>query len=306
MKFTCFAHKAMLLALSCAALHGAPALAEGGDDDAVFRIVPNHFEYGSVIVGTISPSWHFQVMLMQGAGSVVGVTTSSGEFAITGGTCLSPMPHPMPEGGYCSIEAAFRPSSPGQRFGTLNIATESPPGSLVINLSGTGVVSDSMVQIVEYYNLDSGHYFITPNAGEILLLGKPPFADWQLSGYSFLGYSPAKAPAGTVPVCRFYNDHFEGLSSHFYAPKGLGCEDTIEYFPDWTLEDDRLFYAYLPDGQGLCPAGQMPVYRLFNNGAGGAPNHRFTTRADLRQQLIDGEGFTPEGAGIGVGWCAPQ
>jgi hypothetical protein len=60
----------------------------------------------------------------------------------------------------------------------------------------------------------------------------------------------------------------------------------------------------LPNADGTCPAGTIPVYRMFNNGMGGAPNHRFTTDLTVRQQMIDA-GYTPEGAGIGVGWCAP-
>jgi lysyl endopeptidase len=160
-------------------------------------------------------------------------------------------------------------------------------------------------QVVEYYNATENHYFITPNAVEIGLLGKPPFQDWQPTGLTFLAYAPGSPPAGAVGVCRFYNDHFQGTSTHFYAPHGLGCEDVIASFPDWTLEDPQLFYANLPDANGNCPSGQIPVYRLYNNGMGGAPNHRFTTNATVRQQMIS-QGYAPEGAGIGVGWCAPQ
>lgn len=161
------------------------------------------------------------------------------------------------------------------------------------------------VSVVEYYNATLHHYFITPNTVEIGLLGKPPFDAWQPTGLSFLAYPPTSAPSGSVGVCRFFNDHFPGVSTHFYAPHGLGCEQVLASFPDWTLEDAQLFYARLPDGNGTCPAGQIPVYRLYNNGMGGAPNHRFTISASVRQQMI-ANGYSPEGAGIGVGWCAPQ
>lgn len=94
-------------------------------------------------------------------------------------------------------------------------------------------------------------------------------------------------------------------SSHFYAPRGLGCESTIAGFPDWTLEDDKLFAALLPDASGACPAATLPVYRLYNNGQGGAPNHRFVTSLDDRQTML-GQGWIAEGAGIGVGMCVPS
>ncbi len=75
-------------------------------------------------------------------------------------------------------------------------------------------------------------------------------------------------------------------------------------FPDWGLEDDKLFNAMLSDMSGGCPAGTIPVYRLFNNGMGGAPNHRFVTSL-AEQQNMRNQGWTPEGNGIGVETCVP-
>jgi hypothetical protein len=90
------------------------------------------------------------------------------------------------------------------------------------------------------------------------------------------------------------------------APHGLGCEGTIAFFPDWLLEDDKLFNAMLPDSTtGACPAGTIQVYRFFNNGMGNAPNHRFVTSKAEREGMLN-QGWKAEGAGIGVGMCAPQ
>ena len=160
---------------------------------------------------------------------------------------------------------------------------------------------------IEYYNAVFDHYFITPVAVEIGLLDAktPPFQDWSRTGFAFNGYVNATAPAGSVAICRFFNSSFAPKSSHFYAPHGLGCEATLSTFPDWKLEDDKLFTAMLPDATGACPAGTIPVYRLYNNGMGGAPNHRFVTSLVERQKMVD-KGYTPEGNGIGVGMCAPQ
>ncbi len=38
---------------------------------------------------------------------------------------------------------------------------------------------------------------------------------------------------------------------------------------------------------------------------GNAPNHRFVTSSTERQTMIN-QGWTPEGAGIGVGMCVPE
>jgi len=163
------------------------------------------------------------------------------------------------------------------------------------------------VNVVEYHHAAFDHYFITPVAAEIALLDAhaPPFQDWSRTGFSFNAYVNAGAPVGSVAICRFFNDHFAPKSSHFYAAHGFGCEATIAQFPDWGLEDDKLFNTMLPDATtGACPAGTIPVYRMYNNGMGNAPNHRFVTSLAERQKMLD-QGFVAEGAGIGVGMCVP-
>ncbi len=52
---------------------------------------------------------------------------------------------------------------------------------------------------------------------------------------------------------------------------------------------------------GVCPAGTVPVYRMYNHGQTGAPNHRFTTDFTLYTTFINTQGWDPEG----VGFCAP-
>jgi hypothetical protein len=49
----------------------------------------------------------------------------------------------------------------------------------------------------------------------------------------------------------------------------------------------------------------MPLYRLYNNGLSGAPNHRYTIHASVRSQMI-AQGWIPEGNGPdGVFACVP-
>jgi len=163
------------------------------------------------------------------------------------------------------------------------------------------------VAVIEYHHSRFDHYFITPVAAEIALLDAkvPPFEDWSRTGFSFNAYTSTNAPISSTANCRFFNDHFAPKSSHFYAPHGLGCEETIAKFPDWTLESDNLFRSMLPNAIGACPAGTIEVYRLYNNGMGGAPNHRFTTSRTERQAMLD-KGYISEGASVaGVGMCVP-
>ncbi len=156
---------------------------------------------------------------------------------------------------------------------------------------------------VEFYNDQFKHYFISSNSVEIANLdaGSPP--GWARTGESFNVF--AKPGADLVAVCRFFSGQtFAPKSSHFYAPRGLGCEALLPTNTAWTYEDD-VFYTFLPDNDGLCPAGNLPVYRLYNNGMGGAPNHRFTTSVDIQLQM-QAAGYVPEGRGPGVGMCSPQ
>jgi hypothetical protein len=155
---------------------------------------------------------------------------------------------------------------------------------------------------IEYYHAQFEHYFITSIATEIGKLDSGEIPGWERTGEAFNVYTVAAA--GRVAVCRFFSTAFGAKSSHFYAPRGLGCEPVLQN-RDWLFEDD-VFFTLLPDPvSGDCPAGNVPVYRLFNNGHGGAPNHRFTTSDAIRLNMI-GDGFIGEGYGIGVGMCSPQ
>ena len=59
-------------------------------------------------------------------------------------------------------------------------------------------------------------------------------------------------------------------------------------------------FALLRRRRGRLPGGDVPVYRLYNNGQGGAPNHRYTTSLATRTTML-GRGWIPEGHGpLGV------
>jgi hypothetical protein len=161
--------------------------------------------------------------------------------------------------------------------------------------------------VVEYYYQASNMYFITGIAAEIEALDSGDFQGWSRTGYQFNGFDPAQSatPGTSVSVCRFFNDSYGTVSTHFYALHGLGCEETIADFPDFKLESSSAFKMSVPDANGNCAAGSSPVYRLFNNGMNGAPNHRYTINSDVRDDMI-AAGWTPEGYGIGVAFCSPD
>jgi hypothetical protein len=161
----------------------------------------------------------------------------------------------------------------------------------------------TVLPAVEYYYAAWNMYFVTAIPAEIAALDSGMFAGWQRTGYQFNVYASAGAPTSALPVFRFFSTAFAAKSSHFYTATAQEYE-TLLANPDWQLEGP-VFNIPMPDNNGACPAGTMPIYRLYNNSVGGAPNHRFTTDASVRLQMID-LGWTPEGTGVGVGFCSPQ
>ncbi len=66
------------------------------------------------------------------------------------------------------------------------------------------------------------------------------------------------------------------------------------------------FYSKLADADGPCSGGTIPLYRLYNNGMGGAPNHRYATDLTIFDQML-AAGWLFEGNGnTKVFACVPQ
>jgi len=98
-------------------------------------------------------------------------------------------------------------------------------------------------------------------------------------------------------VCRFFSGQkFAPKSSHFYTPYASECT-TARANPDWIYEGDVMGWR-LPDASGNCAAGARPLYRVYNNGQGNAPNHRYYTDARLHAEMqfrgwvVEGNGAT--------------
>ena len=91
-----------------------------------------------------------------------------------------------------------------------------------------------------------------------------------------------------------------------YFNNGFGHYFVTVLTDEIAKPDAGAFVGWTRTGQ------QFNVYRktagnlgLYNNGQGGAPNHRFTVDPVIRAQMV-ASGYVGEGAGIGVGMCSPQ
>src|SRR5436189_2900539 len=81
------------------------------------------------------------------------------------------------------------------------------------------------------------------------------------------GGAPSAAPAGAVPVYRFYAAQ---PNSHFYTASQAEYQSLRNQNPTnnpavgWAFESIE-FYTVLPQASGACPADYQPVYRAYNN-----------------------------------------
>jgi hypothetical protein len=229
------------------------------------------------------------------------VTNSSGVTAtnITAGTtpefvASSSCGFSLASGASCAIRVQFQPAAEGARGGALTIGTNGGPK--IVPLYGTGSAKgENTLEAVEYYYADFDSYFVTAQPDEVVKLDSGLFVGWTRTGFNFK-VSPI-GTAGALTVCRFYSVAFGPKSAHFYTPAAEECAK-LKSNPDWTFEGE-VFGVAGAAADGTCAAGKVPVYRLYNNGAGGAPNHRYTSDATTRDTMI-AAGWVLEGNGPGL------
>lgn len=161
-------------------------------------------------------------------------------------------------------------------------------------------------KVVEFYNPDLDHYFITADAGEQAMVDSGAVGRWQRTGGSFNA-------GGAKPVCRFYGNGANnpatgiayGPNSHFFTADADECNGLKARFnanaKSWKFESND--FMSTPPTAGACSTGLAPVYRAYNNGAlrGVDANHRITGSSGAYQQAI-AVGWVGEG----VVMCATQ
>jgi glucose/arabinose dehydrogenase len=242
---------------------------------------------------------------------------SGGRCSITGGYVYRGSRGALPAGTY-----VYGDFCTGEIFGwngteqtllldtSMGIASfgEDEQGELyVVDLGGTvsRIAERSLATAIEYFHAGFGHYFTTSLATEIATLDAGVFSGWARTGQSFL-VDPAGGTGNAtanVDVCRFFSAGFAPKSSHFYTPLAGECE-IVKGNARWQFEGE-VFSVTIPDLHGACPVATIPLYRLYNDGQGGAPNHRYTTSFDTRATML-AQGWVPEGFGVtGVIACVP-
>jgi hypothetical protein len=233
--------------------------------------------------------------------TVTNVLATSGLDLIRTGPCVQGAV--LAPGQTCTVELAVAPRVPGVSSVDAQFFTSDGLYRVTVHYDADPDYvppPTTTVDVVEYYNGAFDHYFVTYLSDEIRKLDDGTFVGWTRTGRKLKAWT--QPMPGSVPVCRFFSAAFTPKSSHFYTPFASECQ-SVKASAAWTFEGE-VFYVALPDGAGACAAGTVPVYRAYNQGLGGAPNHRFTTDAAVLAQMIL-QGWMPEGTGLGVGMCSP-
>jgi murein DD-endopeptidase MepM/ murein hydrolase activator NlpD len=149
--------------------------------------------------------------------------------------------------------------------------------------------------IAEYYAAALDHYFMTGFANEETALDAgAPIAGWKRTGWTFPAY--AASGSGMSTVCRFFGTPGLGVNSHFYTAFDFECA-AVKQLAGWTFEANGF---YIDADVLQCPASTRPVFRLYNNGMGGEPNHRYVTSWPIIDAMQTA-GWSLEG----LVFCAP-
>ncbi len=265
--------------------------APGGDGDDVSSLVLSTYAMGDTVPGepayAIAAGTSFSTPLVSGTASLMlarnPLLTPGRVLSILTGTTRD-----FPIGTQCSAGGVC-----GSGLLDAGAAVASTPPA-------TGALPPNAVPVLEYYDAGSDHYFITADPNEIAYLNLY-MPQWQRTGAVFFAYPAAfLAPPGAQPVCRFYAGGLIG--SHFFTANGAECAFVQSRWAGvWTLENPAVFYIEVPDSNGACREGTIPIYRFFNNRQDA--NHRHTPDLSVRRAMVN-RNWVPEGAN-GVAFCSP-
>ena len=248
--------------------------------DTLSDTVTNTVAVGTTpVAALVEPNGGNIYVLNQGSNSVT--ILDAGAETVVDNLAVGALPTIIADG----LDHIFVVNSNGPSTDTITIAAEED------TLANTAIAN-------EFYEADFNHYFHTDNEIEFRLLVDGIFGNAWHRTFELWRVWTAPGP-GRAPVCRFFSTAFGAKSSHFYTPYAAECQ-ALQTNPAlssvWQLESAAVYYLALTDATGNCPAGTAALYRVYNSGMGGAPNHRYTSDPAIRAFMLT-QGWVAEGNG---------
>lgn len=174
---------------------------------AVAGIAPASLSFGAALVGSATSA---QTVTVTNSGtaalSLSGLSTSSTDFQITGGTCATSKP--VAAGGNCTVLLDFEPQAAGARSATLTLAHNAAGSPGTVALSGTGTAATPAAQLAPT-SLSFTQTVGSTSAVQSITLSNPGSAALVVSSVTLSGaaagdYAIAAgstcAAGGSVPV----------------------------------------------------------------------------------------------------------
>jgi len=161
---------------------------------------------------------------------------------------------------------------------------------------------DDVRRAIEYHNVLLDHYFVTAYAHEQAAIESSVVGPgWVRTGESFAVVMQPGCPVASEgafhPGYRFTGIPGRGPSSHFFGILQSECA-VVRDRADWGWQYEGIpFWAEEPAG-GECRHG-TPLRRAYNNGSGGAPNHRYSVNPATIASMV-ARGWIDEGVAMCV------
>lgn len=156
---------------------------------------------------------------------------------------------------------------------------------LLIDYTAPAALDPGQRDTVEFYNASLKHYFITAEPAEAAQLDAGIVVPgWVRTGFDFKSWTVDSGVG--VPACRFFGKPGLGPNTHVFTINVAEC-NKLRADPKW--KDEGLAFDEETPLNNDCPAGRVPVTRLYNNGMGGEANHRYlTSHSEIYATVLGG------------------
>ena len=163
--------------------------------------------------------------------------------------------------------------------------------------AAAGAPGLTTVAAVEYYCAAADRYLTSTVSDEIAALDGGLAPGWIRTGAAFEVYATS---VPSISTCRFCAPQRAARGTA--PPAGCG-KVAVRFTNAWPIDASLLVSPALPNADGSCTAGSVPVFRVVDN----RPdlNNRYTESLATRDAML-ATGWSARGFGaLGVAMCAP-